>query len=217
MYIFATIYGVLTRAFGRPLWPRSRRRHRLAARRRSRTTCSSRPTHRRNRPAAGGPGGVGPGTDRPPRCDRELPARLAGPACPRRVLAGHPGVSSGVGAPGEAFPKARPGEASEAFGERLAELARADLVTSLDGLYSGQPVTIPPEITAVLIQWAANALETEAPYVVPIRATRRLSLTPRPRATSSSGRPIFASFRASSYSATPPWSASRTRTRRFIG
>ncbi len=45
--------------------------------------------------------------------------------------------------------------------------ARADLVTSLDGLYSGQPVTIPPEITAVLIQWAANALETEAPYVAP--------------------------------------------------
>lgn len=67
---------------------------------------------------------------------------------------------------GRAFPKAgAEGEAD--FQKRIRELALMDVHTWLAGLYSGKPVTIPPYITDVLIQRAANSLGQSQPQVMP--------------------------------------------------
>lgn len=65
---------------------------------------------------------------------------------------------------GRSFP--RPGKDNQ-FETRLLRLARTDIRTWEAALYSGKPVTIPPHITAVLIQRAANALGQLQPQVMP--------------------------------------------------
>jgi hypothetical protein len=69
---------------------------------------------------------------------------------------------------GVRFPKARQGEAPELFKKRLEKLAQTDLETWLAVLFGDEPVTIPAEVTDVLIQRAANSLGHDEPVVSPL-------------------------------------------------
>lgn len=64
---------------------------------------------------------------------------------------------------GRSFPRAGKSEAE--FKRSLENLVRTDVHTWLAGLFSGKVVTLPPHITEVLIQRAANAMGHRQPQV----------------------------------------------------